>query len=579
MSRLIQEKTIPTTPGFSFTHGPLEPSLQTTTIGDLLKFHAKSSPDHCALIAPSSSTRLTYSELNDRIALVARALLSSGIKAGDRVGIFAGNTAEWVEVFLATARIGAVAVLLNTFFTTSEIKDSVRFTECSLLFISDTLGSHDLWPCINYLETVMENGRAECLLPDLKEIVIFSSNIQKGCRFRSYETYLLRTMRTSAADLGSIEKRVTSDMVCNFQFTSGTTGLPKAAALSHFNIINNAVLMGQIIRLTRDDIVCCPAPLFHAAGLVLGLIGCLTHGATLVLPSPTFDPAITAQVLRSEQCTAIHGVPTILAAIVASYQQMDVRPPPLRTGILGGSQVSPALLRKVQASFGLQDLGVAYGMTETSPLSYIGTGRHADDTAIWLSIMPHTYAKVIDKQGKIVPTGVPGELCIAGYLLQQGYYRNPEKTQEVMRFDEDKQLLWMHTGDEAIMNENGDCHITGRLKEIIIRGGENVYPGEIEDRLNLHPAIAMSAVVGIEDKKYGEVVGAFLELVGQDPPVIEEIQSWVRQTLGKHKAPQWVFYLGKEGVPDCFPKTGSGKIKKTDLSAIGNRLVHRKGKL
>jgi acyl-CoA synthetase (AMP-forming)/AMP-acid ligase II len=324
----------------------------------------------------------------------------------------------------------------------------------------------------------------------------------------------------------------------------------------------------------------------------------LVYGCTLVLPSPTFDPVATVYALESEKCTGIHGVPTVFGAILQSYRQRGIRPPYLRTGTIGGSQVSPTMLTELRQAFGLKDLGTAYGeftytriylsssnliiagMTETSPLSYLSSGLQQDKTVTWMEIMPHTQAKIIDSQGNTVPLGCSGELCIAGYLLQQGYYKNPEKTGEVMRVHQDDGLLWMHTGDEAIMNEQGHCRISGRIKDIIIRGGENVYPAEIEDRLNMHPAIAMSAVVGVPDARYGEVVGAFLQLThGESPLPVQGVQNWVQETLGKHKAPQFVFYLGVDGVPNDFPKTASGKIKKVDLVARVTHLVRRTSKL
>ncbi|KAB8198872.1 hypothetical protein BDV34DRAFT_61211 [Aspergillus parasiticus] len=562
----------------SCVYGPTQPPLRTWTIGDVLQRQAREYPYHEALICGNTSTRITYSQLDDRTRRLGDALIASGIGPGDRIGIFAGNVAEYVEIVLATARIGGIAVLFNTFFSTEEIERALRFTGCAFLFICDSLGQRSLRPCIIHLQHIMQMQSDD--LPEFRQTILLSDNDLGFSNLQTYEAFLSGSVQFSRDKNETVEDQVTKNTVCIFQFTSGTTGVPKTVMLTHFNVINNGFLIGDRIGLTSDDTICCPWPLFHSSGLVVGLMTSLLYGSTLVLPSPTFDPGETARALVSEKCTGLQGVPTMFAAVLAWYHQQGAQLPALRTGIIGGSPVSPSLLKTLHESFGLRDLGIAYGMTETSPLSYLSKGLQSDERHTWMDILPHTSAKVVDTHGKTVPVGTPGELCIAGYLLQQGYYQNLEKTREVMRLHDNDGLVWMHTGDEAIMNEKGQCRISGRIKDIIIRGGENIYPTEIEDRLNDHPAISMSAVVGIKDRRYGEIVAAFLQLHhGRKAPTTTEISEWVQLVLGKQKAPALIFYLGVDNVPDEFPKTASGKIKKADLVAIGNRLVHNKNKL
>ncbi|OQE20858.1 hypothetical protein PENFLA_c015G09031 [Penicillium flavigenum] len=563
----------------SYTQGFLEPALRNWTFGDLLQRQAEQFPGNIAISCPGTSNPITYHQLNDRTKLLGKALIAIGISVGDRVGIFAGNVLEYVEVTLATARIGAIIVLLNTFYTTEEIKRALRFTGqcilCSLLFITESLGKRSLLTCIDQLNEIIKNQKSE--LPDLRSIVLLSGHCSKLSNLQFYTDFVKIPPNGAkvASAYEAAETQITAETVCNFQFTSGTTGMPKAVMLTHFNVINNGFLIGDRIGLAPNDTICCPWPLFHSSGFVVGLITSLCHGATLVLPSPIFDPAATARALISKRCTGLQGVPTMFAAVLEWCRQRGTRPPPLRTGIIGASPVSPALLRDLQHEFGLEDLGIAYGMTETSPLSFLSKGFQSDGTHAWMEILPHTTAKIVDAQGIIVPIGSPGELCVSGYLLQQGYYQNPGKTREDMRVNEDGDL-WIHSGDEAIMDEQGRCRISGRIKDTIIRGGENIYPAEIEDRLNEHPAISMSAVVGIQDAKYGEAVAAFLQLKhGENPCTKGHISEWVQQTLGKHKVPELVFHLGVDGVPGDL----SGKIKKVDLVAIGTQLVRGTGKL
>ncbi|GIK05041.1 acyl-CoA synthetase member 2 mitochondrial [Aspergillus viridinutans] len=375
--------------------------------------------------------------------------------------------------------------------------------------------------------------------------------------------------------LRQAESTVHCREVVNFQFTSGTTGVPKAAMLSHFNLINNGRFIGERLNLTADDVVCCPPPLFHCFGLVAGMLAAFIHGSTTVLPHRDFDARAVIDAVVAERCTVLHGVPTMFAAILQDLHQTGIEIRTLRTGIMAGSKVPPSLLREVHEKLGYRDIAITYGMTETSPASFM---TKSSDTELQKmesvgAALPHVRAKVVDGHNRVLPRGSRGELCVSGYLLQQGYYKNPEKTAEAMICDA-QGILWMHTGDEALIDEQGYCQITGRLKDIIIRGGENIYPLEIEERLMLHPAIEQASVVGVKDEKYGESVCAFLQSrAGHDRPSLTEVKDWVRRGLGRHKAPEFICWVGPHDRISQYPATGSGKIRKDILREMGNEMV------
>lgn len=432
-------------------------------------------------------------------------------------------------------------------------------------------------PLLTKLVAVVENGSA--LLPNLKRVIMIRGDNPYPKTFTTYEDLL---NKASSAHLGEIVNSLTTSLdpheVCNFQFTSGTTGAPKATTLSHHNVINNGLLIGHVMRLReREDIICCPPPLYHAFGLVLGLLACYTHGVAIVFPSWNFDPEAVMNAVVKEKCTGLLGVPTMLVAVLQQYRQDQKRwgKVKLRTGIAAGSLVPRYLMEQLQKEFGMPELINIYGMTEVSGASFITAVDDAlEDKLVTVgTVIPHTRAKVIDLQGKIVPCGTRGELCIAGFGVQKGYYQNIAKTNELMVKDEEG-IVWVHSGDEATLDNRGYARITGRIKDMIIRGGENIYPFEIEQRLGQHPAISQSSVVGLKDERYGEIVAAFLEQQGQtSKPTNKELQEFVRGTLGRHNVPVHIFWIGPDEVIKDFPKTSSGKIKKLDLRTIGNEMI------
>lgn len=399
----------------------------------------------------------------------------------------------------------------------------------------------------------------------------------------SYPTYsdlIERGRRASNDHLHRVARRVLAHNVCNLQFTSGTTGLPKAAMLTHHNIVNNARFIGDRMRFTADDVLCCPPPLFHCFGLVLGLMAVVTHGAKIVYPEETFDARAVLRAISDERCTAVHGVPAMFDTLFALDPPDNFDCAPLRTGIIAGAPVPRYLMELLVDRFGMTQFTSSYGLTEASPTCFNAFTDDAMEKRLTTvgTLMPHARAKVVDRDGEVVPVGDRGELCIAGYQLQAGYWNNSEKTAEVMVRDA-AGTLWLRTGDEAVFDDQGYCTITGRFKDIIIRGGENIYPLEIEERLLAHPAVSRAVVAGLKDAHYGEVVGAFLELAGEDKgarPDDKQVRDWVQQTLGRHKAPAHVFWLGEDGVPADVPLTGSGKVKKFEMARLGEEMLRKR---
>lgn len=546
--------------------GPTDPPLVDLTLGELLDLQCQHHGTHECLVTPWNSTRWTYNELNQQSSLLARALMSLGIGVGDRVGVMAGNCAEYAAIFFAVARIGAILVILNNTYTTTEAQYALKFSDCKVFFTTKRIGRLDNTKLLSELAR-QKNG---------PNVVMIRG---ESGTYPTYADLLKQGLKVSQSSLHRVGKRVLCHNVCNLQFTSGTTGLPKAAMLTHHNIINNARFIGDRMRLARDDVLCCPPPLFHCFGLVLGLMAVLTHGAKIVFPEEVFDPAAVLRAISDESCTAVHGVPAMFDTLFNLPTPDGFNCERLRTGIVAGAPVPRYLMELMVSRFGMTEFTSSYGLTEASPTCFNAFTDDAIDRRLTTvgTIMPHARAKIVDYDGNIVPVGVRGELCMAGYQLQAGYWNNSEKTAEVMVRDE-AGVLWLHTGDEAVFDDQGYCTITGRFKDIIIRGGENIYPLEIEEHLMAHPAITKAIVTGLKDAHYGEVVGAFLEADAntKERPTHQQMRYWVRQKLGGHKAPAHVFWLGEGGVPADVPLTGSGKVKKFEMARFGEEILRKR---
>ncbi|MGW8552719.1 AMP-binding protein [Streptomyces tubercidicus] len=525
----------------SYASGVAERPLLGHTIGaDLTRTIARFG-DREALVDVASGRRWTYSELGRAVDEVALGLLARGVSKGDRVGIWAPNCAEWVLVQYATARIGAILVNVNPAYRVHELAYVLRQAGITVLV---SAAHHRTSDYRGMIEQVRDGS------PELREVIYLGDETWDG---------LLAAGATLPPHrLTACEAELTADDPVNIQYTSGTTGFPKGATLSHHNILNNGYWVGETLGYTEQDRVCLPVPFYHCFGMVMGNLGATSHGACIVIPAPAFDAAATLRAVQDERCTSLYGVPTMFIAELdhpdfASYDLSS-----LRTGIMAGSPCPEEVMKRVVAEMHMTEVSICYGMTETSPVS---TQTRRDDdlahrTGTVGRVLPHIEVKVADPtSGVTVPRGTPGELRTRGYSVMLGYWAEPERTAEVI-----DAARWMHTGDLAVMNDNGYVRIVGRIKDMIIRGGENVYPREIEEFLYSHPKIADVQVVGVPDEKYGEEIAACVILRDpEDPLTHDELAAYCRSHLARYKVPRYLEIL------DAFPMTVSGKVRKVEL--------------
>ncbi|PKK54513.1 hypothetical protein CI102_811 [Trichoderma harzianum] len=563
----VQPDPTAPTQKLSLLHGPSDPPLVDLTLGELLELQTYQYGTKECLVIPWTGARWTYHELNQQSSALAQSLLNMGIGVGDRVGIMAGNCEQYAAVFFAVAKIGAILVILNNTYTATEAKYGLTFSDCKVFFVTRTIGRTDNTALLQDL-----HNEASPI-----QVVILRG---EGDKYPTYDELVKAGSRQSHEKLYRAMSKVLPHQVVNLQFTSGTTGLPKAAMLTHHNLVNNSRFIGDRMRLTHSDVLCCPPPLFHCFGLVLGLLAIVTHGGKIVYPAEVFDIPSTLRAISDEECTAIHGVPAMFDSLFQAEPPANFKCDKLRTGIIAGAPVPRYLMELLVNRFGMTEFTSSYGLTEASPTCFNAFTDDAITRRLTTvgTLMPHAQAKIVDRDGNIVPIGTRGELCMAGYQLQAGYWNNSEKTNETMIRDA-AGVLWLHTGDEAVFDEEGYCSITGRFKDIIIRGGENIYPLEIEERLVAHPSISRAIVVGLKNKHYGEVVGAFVELGDSGNKLTDqEVRDWVRKTLGNHKAPAHVFWLGQDGVPADVPLTGSGKIRKFEMAKLGDEILSKLAK-
>ncbi|PYI11406.1 acetyl-CoA synthetase-like protein [Aspergillus sclerotiicarbonarius CBS 121057] len=557
----------------SIIQGPKHPDLRPITIGQLAHIQAARYGSKDAIIVPWTKTRLSYLDLSHRSEIVSRGLLAMGVHKGTHVAVFSGDDERFIELVFAVGRIGAVLVVLNKAYTVGECERALVHSGWMLFVGGGVVNRRSTAPLLRRLR-----GRLGC---GLERIVLIRWDPGMVRLCGTWEDMLEEGALVTMGTLLEAEGQVRSEDTVILQFTSGTTGAPKAAMLSHFNIINNGRFIGARLELTPDDVVCCPPPLFHCFGLVGGMLAAVTHGSAVVFPHADFDAAATVDALVAERCTLLHGVPAMLTAVLHYVWQTKAPIRGIRTGIVAGSKVPPTLLVELKKELGYRDIAITYGMTETSPASFMTKASDTREQKLKTvgTLLPHVSAKIVDQHHHVLPRGDRGELCVSGYLLQQGYYRNPEKTREVMIHDKDG-VLWMHTGDEAVIDEQGYCHITGRIKDIIIRGGENIYPCEIEELLLSHPAVEQASVVGVPDDRYGEAVAAFLQArVGDSKPSLDEVKDWVGRDLSRHKIPSYIFWVGPGETIECFSATGSGKIRKDMLREMGSKILKPERKI
>ncbi|MFD8231747.1 AMP-binding protein [Streptomyces sp. NPDC059696] len=519
----------------SYSHGTGATALLGDTIGANLDRAVAAWPDREALVDVPSGRRWTYAEFGAAVGELASALHASGVAKGDRVGIWAVNCPEWVLVQYATARIGAIMVNINPAYRTHEVEYVLKQAGVSLLFASLSHKTSDY-------RAMVEQVRAG--LPELREVVYFGDP--------GWEALLARAVP------GAVYEELSCDDPINIQYTSGTTGFPKGATLSHHNILNNGYFVGESIAYTEQDRICIPVPFYHCFGMVMGNLAATSHGACMVVPAPSFDPKATLEAVQQERCTSLYGVPTMFIAELnlpdfASYDLSS-----LRTGIMAGSPCPVEVMKRVVAEMHMAEVSICYGMTETSPVSL--QTRRDDDlehrTGTVGRVLPHIEVKVVDPAtGVTRPRGTAGELCTRGYSVMLGYWNEPEKTAESVDAGR-----WMHTGDLAVMREDGYVEIVGRIKDMIIRGGENIYPREIEEFLYGHPKIQDVQVVGVPHERYGEeVLACVIARDPADPPTLEEVRAFCEGRMAHYKVPARVRIL------DSFPMTVSGKVRKVEL--------------
>ena len=522
--------------------GATAPPLLEETIGDLLERIVAQHAEREALVDCPSGRRWTYRELDRDVNAVALGLLELGVAKGDRVGLWATNCPEWTLVQLATAKVGAVLVNINPSYRTHELAYALRQSECRVLLAQlDNRGS-------SYVEMI-DSVRPD--LPALEHVLYLGTS--------AWAELVQRSGRDSSA-VGARMAELSPDDAINIQYTSGTTGFPKGATLSHRNILNNGYFVGQGCGYTERDRVAIPVPFYHCFGMVMGNLGAITHGAAMVIPAASFDAEATLRAVQDERCTSLYGVPTMFIAELELPTFADFDLSSLRTGIMAGSPCPVEVMKKVIADMGCAEVTICYGMTETSPVS---TQTKRDDdlerrTSTVGTVHPHVEVKIVDAvTGETVPRGTAGEFCTRGYSVMKGYWNDPDKTAEAIDGDG-----WMHTGDLATMDADGYVNIVGRIKDMVIRGGENIYPREIEEFLFTHPSVADVQVVGVPDVKYGEELCAWIKLRDGAEETDESIRAFCRGKLAHFKIPRHVLFV------DAFPMTVTGKIRKVEMRDV-----------
>jgi fatty-acyl-CoA synthase len=519
-------------------------SLLGDTIGANLDRTVDRVGEHEALVECATGRRFSYRQLVDEVDACALGLAGLGVAKGDRVGIWAPNCAEWVFVQFGTAKLGAIMVNINPAYRSHELAYVMRQAGVSVLISAPEFKTSDY-------RAMVAQVRGDC--PELREVIFLGDPAWEKLMGAG-----------GAADHGLLTQRVrelSADDPINIQYTSGTTGFPKGATLTHHNLLNNGFFVGEGCGYTEADRVCIPVPYYHCFGMGMGNLGCTSHGSTMVIPAPGFDPALTLQAVQDERCTSLYGVPTMFIAELGLPNFASYNLSSLRTGIMAGSPCPVEVMKRVVEEMGMAEVTICYGMTETSPVS---TQTGADDdldrrTSTVGRVHPHLEVKVVDpSNGLTMPRGEPGEFCTRGYSVMLGYWNEPGKTSEVI-----DAARWMHTGDLAIMDDEGYLNIVGRIKDMVIRGGENVYPREVEEFLYTHPDIVDAQVIGVPDARFGEELVAWIRLrPGAEPLTAEAVREFCTGKIAHYKIPRYVKLV------DEFPMTVTGKIRKVEMRKI-----------
>ena len=542
-----------TTP-ISYVHGARDVPLLGETLGQNLDRTAARFPDNPALIVPTQGVRWSYAELVARAEAFAAGLLGLGLERGDRVGIWSLNNAEWVVVQFATAKAGLILVNINPAYRLTELEFALNKVGCKALVTATAFKTSDYIGMLAALAPELADAAPGALhsarLPHLRTVIQIGGAAPGAVPFDAVPGLAGPAHRDALARL---QPTLQFDDPINIQFTSGTTGAPKGATLTHHNVLNNGYFIGEAMRLTERDRLCIPVPLYHCFGMVLGNLACTTHGAAMVYPGEGFDPLAVLRTVAEERCTGLHGVPTMFIAELEhpEFDSFDLSS--LRTGIMAGSPCPIEVMRRAVERMNLAEITICYGMTETSPVSF--QSSTSDPLARRVStvgrVHPHLEVKIVDAEGRVVPRGVAGELCTRGYSVMLGYWDDDARTRGAI-----DAARWMHTGDLATVDDEGFCNIVGRIKDVVIRGGENVYPREVEEFLYRHPAIQDVQVFGVADDRYGEELCAWVKLRGGEDLSAADVQAFCRGQIAHQKVPRYVRFVEE------FPMTVTGKMQK-----------------
>jgi fatty-acyl-CoA synthase len=539
----------------SFVAGSGEVPLKYETIGLAFDNAAQRFASRDALIVPPQQVRWSYAELKHRVDLLAAGLLSLRLNPGDRIGIWAPNCAEWAVTQFASAKAGLILVNINPAYRSSELEFCLKKVGCRALIAAERLKHSDylsmLRAVVPELDSCTANNLTSARLPQLKLVIRLGRTATAGCL--NFEDVMQRGTWSEHERLAQIAVELQPDEAINIQFTSGTTGSPKGATLSHYNILNNGYFVGRGIGLTERDRICIPVPLYHCFGMVMGNLAAIAHGAAMIYPAESFDAARTLEAVDRERATALYGVPTMFIAELETPEFARYDLSSLRTGIMAGSPCPVEVMKRVISQMNLAEITNCYGMTETSPVSFQTDTHDSFERRVSTvgRVHPHVQVKVVDGQGRCVPRGVQGELHTRGYSVMKGYWEDPEKTRDVL-----DEAGWMHTGDLGIIDAEGYANITGRLKDMMIRGGENVYPREIEEFLYRHAKVQAVQVCGVPDAKFGEEVCAWIQLKPGLSSTAEEIREFCQNQIAHYKVPRYIRFVTE------FPMTITGKVQK-----------------
>jgi fatty-acyl-CoA synthase len=539
----------------SYVHGGHDVPLIGETIGAFLDGVAQRHGDQPALVVAHQNVRWTYRQFHERVNRLAAGLQKLGLNPGDRIGIWSQNCAEWVLTQFATAKAGLVMVNINPAYRRSELEYVLDKVQCSALILAPSFKTSDYIAMLQDVAPEIHHSAPGALksarLPHLRHVIRLGSDNTPG--MLNFDAVLESASPDDLEQMERIAATLQFDDAVNIQFTSGTTGAPKGATLTHHNILNNGFFIGEAMRLTEKDRLCIPVPLYHCFGMVLGNLACVTHGAAMIYPGEGFDAKAVLDTVQSEKCTGLHGVPTMFIAILdhpdfASYDLSG-----LRTGIMAGSPCPIQVMTRVIEQMHMKEITIAYGMTETSPVSFQSSVDDPVDLRVATvgRVHPHLEVKIVDAEGRIVPRGEKGELLTRGYSVMLGYWGDEEKTREAI-----DAARWMHTGDLAVIDDNGFCSIVGRSKDMVIRGGENIYPREVEEYLYRHPKVLDVQCVGVPDPKYGEELCACIILRPGMQADADEIRAFCNGQIAYYKIPRYVRFV------ESFPMTVTGKIQK-----------------